>query len=131
EFGQWQWSRPHYQFFPFVLAAVTGLLGYRWRHAERRTRVASAGWWTIVPVTASWLVLLGAMLVHSPLLAAVSLVMLSAAGCDAIARRWQVRYLWGIWALLLLVLPLPLGLDQRLIRFLQLFSSRLSSVALD
>ncbi len=131
EFAGWQWSRAHYQFFPFVLAAVSGLLSYRWWHAERRERVKRIAWPTVALASLSWLVLLAAIWLPSPLLAAVSLIILAAAGFREIDRRWRVEYLWGIWALLLLVLPLPLGLDRRLITFLQLASSRLSSQALD
>ena len=86
---------------------------------------------TLLLVGSSWLLLLSAMRLHSPLIAAISMLMLLAAVFREIGRRWQISYLWGIWALLLLVLPLPLGLDRVLITKLQLASSWLSSVVLD
>lgn len=130
EFFGWQWSRTHYQFFPFVIAACAGLLAYRWREAAPPQQ-SSGGWLTPAFAIASWLVLLLAVVLYSPLLSAISLVLLAGAGCNELAQRRQIIYLWGIWALLWLVIPLPLGLDRRLISFLQLASSWLSSAALD
>jgi len=130
EFFGWQWSRVHYQFFPFVIAACAALLAYRWREAAP-LQLHGGQWQTVSLAIVSWLVLLLSVVVYSPLLSAISLVVLAGAGCSALARRRDITYLWGIWALLWLVIPLPLGLDRRLISFLQLASSWLSSAALD
>ncbi len=130
EFAGWQWTKPHYQFFPFVIAAFVGLLGHRWSVAPARN-LQGRRWPTVGFVVASWLTLVAAVVLYSPMLSAVSLLLLCGGLCSELARHRSIRYLWGIWMLLWLTIPLPLGTDYRLIAFLQLFSSQLSSSALD
>ena len=68
---------------------------------------------------------------NSPWLAIVSAILLVASRFVRVSAAWRVEYLWGIWAMLLLLVPLPLNRDQLLINRLQHISSRLSSFFLD
>jgi hypothetical protein len=71
----------------------------------------------------AWAALLLAAAMYNPWLAAFSFNVLMAAVAVVVARRRSVLYLWGLWAMLWIMLPLPLGLDQELISSLQLLSS--------
>jgi exosortase len=130
-FYQQLWYRPHTQFFPFVIAAFIGLFWSRWRSATAPT--TSTGWPRVAAAFAfiAWLTLVIAVAIYNPWLSAASLNLLLAAVCIVVAGQRNVTYLWGIWALLILLLPLPLGLDQQFISGLQLVSSRWSSTLLD
>jgi exosortase len=134
EFAKWQWARPHYQFFPFVILAFVGILATRYRSATPRANAGSSprtSRVTLFFVVTSWFTLLVAIVLYSPVLAALSAVLLCGAVCSLVARFRHVPYLWGIWMLTWLVIPIPLGRDRQLISILQLASSWLSSAALD
>jgi exosortase len=128
-----QWSKPHYQYFPFVIGAFVLLLWHRSSQAEPREaergptyrRAAS-----IFLVGAAGLLAL-AYLVNSPWLAYLSLIGVVTSCFLRVAAGWHVPYLWGVWLLLWLILPMPLARDQQLIGFLQRLSSKLSSFVLD
>ena len=127
-----QWEKPHYQYFPFVIAAFGWLLWDRYKAgAPRKPGAAQANWIdTALPIAAAGL-LLAAIVLNSPWCAMFSLIVLMAALCREISRVRAVTNLWGIWVLLWLVVPVPFNFDQRLTKILQLGSSRLSSFALD
>ncbi|MBX3426161.1 MAG: exosortase U [Pirellulales bacterium] len=132
-FFQQLWSSPQSQYFPFVFAAFGGLLYVRWQEADPAPAPGADR-----PVRASraltalaWASLAGAGLLYNPWASMASLIVLAAAGLALVGRYRRVTYLWGIWLLLWLVLPLPLGLEQQLVAKLQLASSRLSSFILD
>lgn len=88
-------------------------------------------WSTVALAAVAWVVLGAAVLLYAPWLAALSLIVLLAGVTAAIARHRHLTYLWGIWALLWLTLPLPFAMDQRLIVRLQGWSSMWSSWLLD
>lgn len=128
-----QWARPHYQYFPFVLGAFAWLI---WRNSAlaqpRETNDRTTGRFGLVALlVASWGLLALAYLADSPWLALISAILLVASRFWRVAGGWRVEYLWGIWALLWLMVPLPLNRDQQLISKLQHLSSRLSSLFLD
>ncbi len=132
-FFQNQWQHPQYQFFPFVLAAFGWLL---WRscsqsspRVEGERRESRVG--LMLLLAAAWGLLALAYVASSPWLAIVSIVLLVASRFVRVSGAWRVEYLWGIWAMLLLLVPLPLNRDQWLISKLQHYSSRLSSFFLD
>jgi exosortase len=132
-FFQNQWQHPQYQFFPFVLAAFGWLL---WRscsqsspRGEGERRESRVG--LMLLLAAAWGLLALAYVANSPWLAIVSVVLLVASRFVRVSGAWRVEYLWGIWAMLLLLVPLPLNRDQWLINKLQHLSSRLSSFFLD
>ena len=130
-FFQQRWNRPETQFFPFVLAAFVALIWVRWKEAPVVT--TKEKWPMVATALAIFalVTLLLAIAIYNPWLAAFSWIVLMAAVLTAVGRHRNVRYLWGIWALLLLILPLPLDFDQQLIARLQILSSQLSSNLLD
>ena len=126
------WVREQYQYFPFVIGAILYLLWSRWHEASPPSANAWQwiGWPEAFAVSAV-LLLAGAILTVSPWLAFVSLNIGLAAVFALIGRQRAIAYLWGIWLLLWLMVPLPLNVDSRLVRFLQRKSSELSSAILD
>jgi exosortase len=128
-----QWERPHYQYFPFVIGAFLWLLWRNGRQAEPRAEDATTDRRLAVIGLAilSWGLLAQSHISDSPFLAIVSAILLAAALFLQIDARWRVPYLWGIWALLWLVVRPPLNYDQYLIVRLQHLSSRLASIYLD
>ncbi len=126
------WMREQYQYFPFVIAAVVYLLWSRWQEAPVQQEISQR--WVGLPevfAVAGVVLLIGAILTVSPWLAFVSLNVSLAAVFALLGRQRQITYLWGIWLLLWLLVPLPLDVDNRLVRFLQQRSSELSSAILD
>ena len=128
-----QWELPHYQYFPFVLGAFVWLLWQRFSEAAPRADEHSGARRHAIygSLAAAFFLLALATLINRPWLAYLSFIFLLTGYFLRVASRWQVCYLWGIWALLWLIRPLPLNRDQQLISFLQHLSSRLSSRLLD
>jgi exosortase len=127
-----QWDKPHYQYFPFVIAAVIWLLWERYKSGTARPVFAGRSNWFDAALPMGAAVLLAvAIVLHSPWCAMLSLIALVSALFRQISRTRIVANLWGIWVLLWLIVPLPFGLDQQLTKALQLGSSRLSSYVLD
>lgn len=131
-FFAWQWLRPEYQAFPLVLGAVAFFLFDRWNDAPPVDKpVAGSRWVAMVLAGVAWLLLAAAIVLYSPWLATTSMIVLVAAVVVLLRRERQVSGAWGAWALLWLILPLPLNLDRQLIAWLQLKSSWISSQILD
>jgi exosortase len=103
----------------------------RWQAAPVPLQSRFSRWPTALFVAASWVSFLAAVAIYSPMVAVISLILLLGAVVHELSRFRQVQYAWGIWALLWLVVPLPLQLDTQLITRLQLLSSQLSSRVLD
>lgn len=126
------WSRPEYQYFPFVLAAIAVLLWQRGREAvtinalDRKEEQQIA-----ILLISAWFILLVAVVFYAPLVAAAAAVLASACAFRLFFAPRVVVNKWGIWCLLWLLVPLPLGLDQGLTSWLQALSSKLSSSILD
>lgn len=132
-FFRTQWDREQYQFFPFVLGAFGWLLYRNGSQSspqsqgdQRERRIVLMGL-----LGTAWVLLVIAYVAMSPWLAVVSAVILVASMFVRVAGAWRVEYLWGIWAMLFLLVPPPLNRDQVLISKLQHISSRLSSFFLD
>lgn len=126
------WLREQYQYFPFVIGAILLLLWTRWQEAPPPSNTSRR--WVGLPeffaVTAVAL-LIASILTVSPWLAFVSLNVGLATVFALLGRQRAIPYLWGIWLLLWLLVPLPLNVDERLVRSLQKISSTLSSAILD
>jgi exosortase len=133
EFFRNQWSQPQYQFFPFVLGAFAWLLWRSCSQSRPREATASAAdrIMMIGLLAAAWGLLALAYAAGSPWVAMISAILLVASRFVRVSSGWQVEYLWGIWALLWLMVPLPLGRDRYVVSWLQTQSSRLSSFFLD
>ncbi len=130
------WQQDQYQYFPFVIGAVAYFLWSRWQEAPDTPLVSGlgSGRWARAPLAIAAVAvttLVGAILVVSPWLAFVSLNIGLAAVFAMLGQQRVIPFLWGIWLLLWLLVPMPLGVDNRLITFLQRFSSRLSSAILE
>jgi len=127
-----QWEKPHYQYFPFVIVAFGWLFWQRWSQGAPRTSVRTGGEWVDWSLLAASLLLLATGLaIHSPWSAMASLILLAAYGCRTASRMRDIVNLWGVWFLLVLLLPAPFSGDEWLIRKLQRLSSLISSFALD
>lgn len=126
------WQQEQYQYFPFVIAAIGAMLWMRWQETPATSlapkRWASLHLWF---ASASLALLASSILVVSPWLAFVSLNLGLAAVFVLIYRQRCIPYLGGIWLLLWLLVPMPLGVDNRLVQTLQKFSSQLSSTLLN
>lgn len=123
------WSKPHYQFFPLVLA---GSLFLAW------TRISGLGQLQPVrpihcyPFVLLFFVLLAAsVVINSPWLAAVVSLLTLMVAIVGIGGWPLAQRLLPAWILLWLAIPLPLRLDQIVINGLQAFTARWSSVVLD
>jgi len=132
-FFEKQWSLPQYQYFPFVIIAFAWLLWRNIRTAESRTDASSRVLLNLplAGLVAAWSLLAVAYLIPSPWLAIISALLLIGSLLLKMSQRWQIQYLWGLWIMLWLIVPLPLNRDQQLITGLQHLSSWLSSLLLD
>ncbi len=124
------WQKEQYQYFPFVIGAVVWLLVSRWNEAVPQDTIRFKQLPTLL-LAGSALLLVVSTLTVSPWLAMVSLNIALAAVFAWLGQQRKIPYLWGIWLLLWLMVPIPLGFDNRLIVFLQGLSSHASSLLLD
>jgi exosortase len=121
--------KPHYQFFPLLLASVAWLLWKRWPGGTV-SRQSSTKLATLL-VLISLGLLTASVLLFSPWLATVAAIVALAAVFHRLAGRDTWRDWLPVWALLWLLVPPPLGWDEDLIFRLQLTTSRASSLMLD
>lgn len=127
------WSDPMYQFYPFLLAFV-GFFGWRrWTEAQGTVGPRAGRTWisecSLMALAVALLAL--AVAVYNPWLGAVACMPLLAAAVLIGQRFRNVRQRWALWAVLLLVIPPPLGLAADLAAGMQDVSSALSSSLLD
>ena len=121
--------RPHYEFFPVLLAAFAWLVWKRWPGQTIHTRASR--------LTAWFLLLLGlvclaaSVVLFSPWLGAVAAVFSGGGLLLLLAGQAAFRQLLSVWLLLWLTIPPPFRLDDQLIRFLQSLTARFCSVLLE
>ena len=121
--------RPHYEFFPVLLAAFAWLVWKRWPSEAVHTRASR--------LTAWFLLLLGlvclaaSVVLFSPWLGAVAAVFSGGGLLLLLAGQAAFRQLLSVWLLLWLTIPPPFRLDDQLIRFLQSLTARFCSVLLE
>jgi exosortase len=128
--GHWLWQREHYQFFPFVLAGVAVLAyfrldGVKWKVSKQLNLhvlvfglISAVLFGMSVWTSSPWLGSLSAM--------AFAWMLVWMIGGEDVARELR-----GPFAVLFLILPLPLDLDRTLIFELQLIASWGASTLLD
>ena len=123
------WSRPHYQFFPFVLVAVGVLVWQRWPVSDSDTQPAprTANFF----LTCALLLLIVSIAIFSPVLGYIAAVLAVAAGLAHFAGRKFWTDMFPAWLLLWLLVPPPFGLDAKLIEWLQGLTSRAAGLALE
>ena len=123
------WSQPHYQFFPFVLAAVAVFSVKRWEPTRNPGERYLPGQLAFL---VCGLVVFGmALRINSPWLGTVGAIL--TAGCCFLraAGPFNARGLMACWALLWLLLPLPMGYDEWIRQTMQANCSYVSSRILD
>ena len=124
------WRAEHYQFFPIL---IFGVAWYLWTDKDeifQGTTPTRDGY--ILPLFALvGFVALLATTLNSSFLAAVSLWCLSASTALWIGGIKGFKRCLPLLLLLLLIVPLPARLDQRLIFYLQFAASHLASLILD
>jgi exosortase len=125
------WQQEQYQYFPFVLGAVAWLLYSRWQVAPANHSPPRWGPLPWLLLVCSLLLLTVSIVFTAVWLAFVSLIIGLAAFFAWLGRQRQIPYLWGIWLLLWLMVPVPLGMDRMIVFKLQRLSSYLSSSILD
>jgi len=127
-----QWARPEYQAFPLIVGAAIVILRMRISEAAEVNRwQKTIALVSFTAVTAGLCLLFLSYLVFSPWLAMAAFIVTN---FGLAAKLWQYRKvsgLWGLWATQFLLLPPPLDRDQMLIEYLQLSSSKLTSLVLD
>jgi exosortase len=121
-------GRPHYQFFPLLLAGIAWLLWKRW---PQWTATAAAPRWSNAVLACGLVMLSASTLFWSSWLAAVALVLSIGGLIGRYAVPGQWRDWLPVWLVMWLIVPPPLGLDFRLISWLQSSTSRMASLLLD
>ncbi len=120
------WHLPHYQYFPFAIAAVVWLA---WTRSDRNfyppARIGS-----LLGVCLGSIALLAAWTLKSPWMMTVAFVFF-ACGCLNAMRGKRDASLLAVGLPLLLLVRLPLGMDQILVLKLQQLTTVLSSLMLD
>lgn len=125
------WKHEQYQYFPFVIAAIAYLLHARLGTSKDSSSTSRLQWLSTPLIVVSLLILASAALFQSAWLASVSFAMFAAAVCLRLATLRHIQNLWGIWLLIWLMIPPPLGTDRMAVVKLQNLSSRISSSILD
>lgn len=126
------WRHPHYRFFPLVVLAAATMLFQRLRSAESPCAVGR-GWNRLshLLMTGSAALLPLSLMFFSPWLAGVSATLMLAACLIPWSRaHLQAKILWP-WALLLFLIPVPLGFDATLVQWLQRGAAYMASRLLD
>ena len=127
--AQQLWIRPHYQFFPFVIAGAAVLIWLRFPSVATLEPGAVLAGCTLLAW--SWVLLAAAEILNSSWLGGVAFLFLVLAVFYALGGRPLVWRLLPAWVFLWLIVPPPFGLDRTLVLALQDFTTRWSSAILD
>lgn len=125
------WSRQHYQFYPFALAAFLGL--FATRRAEEPDRWS---WFSKLLLGAGVLAFLAVSVLrfgfdrNMPLVGAVSFVLLLTAWCSAHRDAGYGRRLTYLSVLPWMTIRLPLNYDEEVIHWLQRVTTSVASKSL-
>lgn len=128
--AKWLWAREHYQFFPIVLVAAGVLAWFRYAELilDHRPRVT----YRVAMYTGVALVLLlAAAFLGSNLIGSVSGIIMIWALVWYFGGKAAAKAMRGPVFLLLLMMPLPMNLDLKLIIGLQKIASAVASRMLD
>lgn len=127
--GMHLWQKPHYQFFPLVIAGSAFLA---WTRLQGIGRLEPGSpYWCYPLVLVLILMLAVASIMGSPWIGAVTAICALAVGTYGIGGTKLLARMLPAWTLLWLAVPFPNNLDRTLITSLQLFTARWSSVVLD
>ena len=128
------WHKPHYRYFPFLLVAVGCLLRQRWRlevEGERRRILWVFDGGAVGVLGVSLLGLLLALMTFSPRMAAVSFVISMGVWARLLATQGRLENPFGVWCLLWLLIPLPVGVDNAVLQWVYRVTTSVSSKILD
>jgi exosortase len=128
--AKWLWSRPHYQFFPVILIGFA-LLAYNRLPRIEVPAVQSITLRVLMLVASSVVLFCLGVYLHSGLIGSVSCLVAAWASVWFFFGSSGANELRGPFMFLVMVLPLPLNLDQQLISSLQLNATEVASTALD
>jgi exosortase len=123
------WQRPHYQHFPIVPLGAAYLAYRHWPGHVDFEPGGRGG--RLLLLGGAWTLLAIAILGWSPWLGMIAALALVPAIGYCVGGGTLVRQLLPAWAILWLIVPLPLGLDTKLIAALQPIVTRASSRVLD
>ena len=123
------WPVEHYRYFPFLLGAFAYLVWRRWQEIPGPTE-CRPNRSSFLALLASFGLLAASQLLWSPWLGTVAAILSALAVVLSFGRMHTSRVL-PVWLLLWLLLPLPFHWDERLILWLQGFSSQGGSQMLD
>ncbi|TWT73770.1 Transmembrane exosortase [Posidoniimonas polymericola] len=124
------WSRPYYQHFPYYLATCL-LLANRALQFPRSDKTPTRATYAPLLAAAACAILPLAYWLASPLLAAVSFLLLLGWWLNRLATELGSPFPTAEWLLFWLLIPPPINLDRQLMESLQRWSSSLSSAVLD
>ena len=127
--GQHLWAKPHYQFFPLILAGAAILAWSRWKDVA--ALAPGSAMTTTLGAAVAWLMLVAAEVLYSPTLAVVAGIVLVLAWLYGLGGWPLVKTLWPAWAFLGFLVPLPFGLDRRLVLSMQTITSQWSGGVFD
>lgn len=124
------WNRPHYRFLPILLGVCVYLL---WQRLPRRgdTPVVAAPILSSVLLVLSLLLLASGIWLTSPVLGAASAIFATGFLIISFVGVRAIDSCIGVWALMWVLIPPPLGYDLALISQLQAWTSSHASDVLD
>lgn len=125
------WMHEEYQYFPFVFVAIAVIFAADWQSGRDVPVQNSRIWAAAILLALATLAMAGSMALHTTRLVAISLMLTVTAGAAIASRHRSLSRFWRTFLLWGLTIPLPLGIDARLIRWMRLLSSKLSSALLD
>lgn len=120
--------RPHYYFFPLLLAGIAWLMWLRWPRFSLGTEAPR---WSSGLLSAGLLVLAASVLFFSPSLAAVAAVLSIGGLIGRYVVPGQTRDWLPVWLATWLMVPPPRGWDFELVAWLQSSSVQMASRLLD
>lgn len=124
------WAAEHYQFFPLILLGA-GVLAFQRIREDRPPLMPGRFLWRLVLWGIAAFLLVVAILLRTPWLAALAALASLFAFGHSMGGRSLMRRLWPAWGFLWLAVPLPLGLDVRLIQSLQRLATVWASGVID
>ncbi len=126
----WMWARPHYQYFPLVLAGFAWLVWQRWPQIDWPDSTEFSLRELLYLSVAGGLFVL-ALRLGSHWLGLISLLMTLWTSVWYFAGKSGAQALRGPFCFLLLMVPLPLDMDLKLIVSLQQLATSMASSALE
>jgi exosortase len=123
------WAKPHYQFFPVALVGVMWFIYQRWPGLD--ACIPGNRWVSRLMFSVAYALLLVAAVLVSPWLGSVAALLTLTALTFSLGGASLLRRMLPVGLVLLLLIPPPLDLDQRVVGLLQTLASYGTSNVLD